>query len=140
MSCLFIQMLVLHLELSCLAAPQLQSFSCPLQLDCLPSTDPPFLATFIRAPLLHSLLEPQPASSSPPVQILARIPQEKVPSAQLAKAATGGHAGVSADSAAVMLRQGGLVASSWHPELNKDDKRVHQWWVRDVLLGQRHKD
>jgi glutamine amidotransferase PdxT len=34
-----------------------------------------------------------------------------------------------------MYRQGKLVASSWHPELNKDDQRVHEWWVREIVLG-----
>ncbi|GAA5848351.1 hypothetical protein JCM5353_000451 [Sporobolomyces roseus] len=112
---------------------QLQSFSHPLQLEFLPSDSAPLLATFIRAPLLDKILPI--SSSSPPLEALARIPKELVPTPQRAANATGGEAKVGEDSDIVMYRQGGLVASSWHPELNKDDNRVHEWWVREVVLG-----
>ncbi|GAA5902230.1 putative pyridoxal 5'-phosphate synthase [Sporobolomyces salmoneus] len=112
---------------------QLQSFSHPLQLSFLPADSAPLLATFIRAPLLDRILEPSP--SSPPLEILARIPKELVPTPQRAQAATGGEARVGEDSDVVMYKQGGLVASSWHPELNRDDSRVHEWWVKEVVLG-----
>ncbi|GAA5904204.1 hypothetical protein JCM5296_005530 [Sporobolomyces johnsonii] len=111
---------------------QLQSFAHPLSLPFLPPTDDPLLATFIRAPLVHSLL---PSTSSSPLQVLARIPAELVPSPARAEGSTGGETTRGPDSDAVMLRQGGLVASSWHPELNKLDQRVHEWWVREVVLG-----
>ncbi|GAA5989888.1 hypothetical protein JCM5350_006601 [Sporobolomyces pararoseus] len=112
---------------------QLQSFSHPLRLTFLPPDSPPLLATFIRAPLLDCILEP--SASSPPLEILARIPKELVPSPKRTREATGGEARVGEDSDVVMYRQGGLVASSWHPELNRDDHRVHEWWVREVVLG-----
>ncbi|GAA6006631.1 hypothetical protein JCM11491_003124 [Sporobolomyces phaffii] len=115
---------------------QLQSFSHPLQLSFLPPDSPPLLATFIRAPLLDEILEPSPAPC-PPLEILARIPKELVPTPQRTASATGGEARVGKDSDVVMYRQGGLVASSWHPELNRDDARVHEWWVRQVVLGER---
>ncbi|GAA5949599.1 hypothetical protein JCM21900_002464 [Sporobolomyces salmonicolor] len=110
---------------------QLQSFAHPLSLSFLPATDEPLLATFIRAPLVHSLL---PSTSSSPVEVIARIPAELVPSPPRAKGSTGGTTTQGPDADAVMLRQGGLVASSWHPELNKQDQRVHDWWVREVVF------
>ncbi|GAA5882972.1 hypothetical protein JCM16303_006769 [Sporobolomyces ruberrimus] len=113
---------------------QLQSFSHPLQLSFLPPSSEPLLATFIRAPLLDVILPPL-SSSSQPVQVLARIPRELVPKPRQTTLATGGEAKVGPDSDVVMYRQGKLVASSWHPELNKDDQRVHEWWVREIVLG-----
>ncbi|BGP52121.1 Senecionine N-oxygenase [Rhodotorula kratochvilovae] len=118
-----------------------QSFSHPVSLPFLPSDDP-LLATFIRAPILHSLLPP--ASSSdicPPVEILARLPPSLVPSQQRGQSATGLRAEVGPDADAVMYRQGDLLACSWHPELNKGDARVHEWWVREMVLheGERRK-
>lgn len=38
------------------------------------------------------------------------------------------------DADVVMLRQGGLLATSFHPELT-GDSRVHEWWVRDMVMG-----
>ncbi|GAA5830516.1 hypothetical protein JCM3766R1_002749 [Sporobolomyces carnicolor] len=113
---------------------QLQSFSHPLQLSFLPPDSDPLLATFIRAPLLDEILDCEP--SSPPIEVLARIPKELVPTRERALAATGGEARAGRDADVVMYRQGGLVASSWHPELNRDDHRVHEWWVREVVLGE----
>ncbi|GAA6059687.1 hypothetical protein JCM10212_000074 [Sporobolomyces blumeae] len=110
---------------------QLQSFSHPLELPFLPPNSSPLLATFIRAPLLHDFLP----STTSDVEVLARIPKELVPSPQRTSAVTGGQAGVGKDSDVVMYRQGSLVASSWHPELNRDDTRVHEWWVNEVVLG-----
>ncbi|GAA6058323.1 hypothetical protein JCM3770_003617 [Rhodotorula araucariae] len=113
---------------------QLQSFSHPVSLPFLPPGDP-LLATFIRAPVLHSLLpSTSPTASSPPVEVLARLPASLVPPPHRAQAATGGRAEVGPEADAVMYRQGDLLACSWHPELNKGDARVHDWWVREMVL------
>lgn len=109
---------------------QLQSFSYPLSLPFLPESSTPYVATFIRAPLIHSILD---ASS---VNVLARLPEEKVPTSATAQTATGGHAAVGPDSNAVLLQQGRLLISSWHPELNKSDHRLHEWWLKDIVLAQ----
>ncbi|TNY20111.1 SNO glutamine amidotransferase family-domain-containing protein [Rhodotorula diobovata] len=120
---------------------QLQSFSHAVTLPFL-STPEPLLATFIRAPVLHSLLPPRPPSSSsssssappPSVEVLGRIPRELVPPPQRALAATGEQAGLGPEADAVMYREGDLLACSWHPELNKGDARVHEWWLREMVL------
>ncbi|GAA5853825.1 hypothetical protein JCM9279_001678 [Rhodotorula babjevae] len=113
---------------------QLQSFSLGVSLPFL-STPDPLLATFIRAPILHSLLpQATDAPPSPPVEVLARIPRELVPAPKRALAATGAQAELGPEADAVMYRQGDLLACSWHPELNKGDARVHEWWLRELVL------
>ncbi|GAA5937233.1 hypothetical protein JCM10213_007171 [Rhodosporidiobolus nylandii] len=120
---------------------QLQSFSHPLPLPFLSSALPPasceapLLATFIRAPVLHSILPSSP--SAPPVEPLVRIPAELVPSNPRALKATGGEAERGPDADVVMARQGNLLVCSWHPELNKDDARVHEWWVREMVFSEK---
>lgn len=106
-----------------LPTSQAESFQHPLSLPFLPT---PFPAIFIRAPVIHSLLPSSP--SSPRLDVLARLPAERVPK-QLP-----GHAEVGPDADVVMVRQGGLVMSSFHPELTGDG-RVHEWWVREVVAG-----
>ncbi|GAA5884056.1 hypothetical protein JCM6882_002118 [Rhodosporidiobolus microsporus] len=119
---------------------QLQSFSHPLPLPFLSSALPPpactapLLATFIRAPVLHSLLPPS-SPTSPPVEPLVRLPADLVPTPSRARDATGGGTEKGPDADVVMARQGNLLVCSWHPELNKGDARVHEWWVRDMVYG-----
>ncbi|GJN94185.1 hypothetical protein Rhopal_007259-T1 [Rhodotorula paludigena] len=113
------------------APKQLQSFSHSVQLPFLPS-DAPLLATFIRAPILHSILPP--SASSPPVEPLARVPTSLLPSTKRALSATGGQLTLGPDAEVVMYRQGDLLACSWHPELNQGETRVHEWWLRDMVL------
>ncbi|GAA5836345.1 hypothetical protein JCM11251_001469 [Rhodosporidiobolus azoricus] len=121
---------------------QLQSFSHALPLPFLSSSLPPssctdpLLATFIRAPVLHSILPP-PSPTSPPVEPLVRLPADLVPSPRQAKAATGGGTEKGPDADVVMARQGNLLVCSWHPELNKDDPSVHEWWVREMVFPAR---
>ncbi|GAA6041437.1 hypothetical protein JCM8097_005250 [Rhodosporidiobolus ruineniae] len=118
---------------------QLQSFSHPFPLPFLSSALPPsatkdpLLATFIRAPVLHTILPSSP--SLPPVEPLVRLPPDLVPSPPRALAATGGEAERGPEADVVMARQGNLLVCSWHPELNKGDSRVHEWWVREIVFG-----
>ena len=63
--------------------------------------DKPFPAIFIRAPIVED--------AGPEVEILARLP----------------------DSTAVVARQGKLLVSSFHPELNHD-LRFHDYFVKIV--------
>ncbi|GAA5943652.1 putative pyridoxal 5'-phosphate synthase [Sporobolomyces koalae] len=117
---------------------QLQSFSHPLELEFLPKDSAPLVATFIRAPILDEILLPRNDDQALPVIPLARIPKHLVPPLSRRTEATTGHVPVDAQGSVadvVMYRQGNLVASSWHPELNKDDHRVHDWFVRQVVLG-----
>ena len=65
---------------------------------------PPFRAVFIRAPVVNS--------AGAGTQILARLD----------------------DGRPVAVRQGGMLATSFHPELT-DDSRVHQLFVRMIETG-----
>ncbi len=65
---------------------------------------PPFRAVFIRAPVVNS--------AGPGTRILARLD----------------------DGRPVAVRQGGMLATSFHPELT-DDSRVHQLFVRMIETG-----
>lgn len=125
---------------------QLQSFAHPLSLDFLSPPSPPLLATFIRAPALHSIFPPPVSSDDdldtarpPPVEPLCRLPPELLASVAPTKPALGrpgAQPSPGPENDVVMWKQGDLLASSWHPELNKDDARVHEWWVRTIVLHQ----
>ncbi|POY75004.1 hypothetical protein BMF94_1980 [Rhodotorula taiwanensis] len=132
---------------------QLQSFAHPLALDFLSPPRPPLLATFIRAPALHSILplaatsvdsseaNQSPSAQPPPVECLVRLPPALLASVAPPKPALGNPAlahptPAGPENDVVMWKQGDLLASSWHPELNKDDARVHEWWVRAMVLHQ----
>lgn len=126
---------------------QLQSFAHPLSLDFLSPPSPPLLATFIRAPALHSIFPPPVSSDDdldtarpPPVEPLCRLPPELLASVAPTKPALGrpgAQPSPGPENDVVMWKQGDLLASSWHPELNKDDARVHEWWVRTMVLHQK---
>lgn len=84
---------------------QKESFATELRLDPFPSAcaqtpEPPMPAVFIRAPLLER--------TGSQVQVLARVKQYA--------------------NAAVAIRQGNILATSFHPELT-GDLRLHQWVV-----------
>ncbi|MFN2144674.1 MAG: pyridoxal 5'-phosphate synthase glutaminase subunit PdxT [Anaerolineales bacterium] len=85
---------------------QVDSFEVGLDVPALADLDPdnpPFEAVFIRAPLIESV-------DAPDVEVLARV-----------------------DEAIVAARQGHLLATSFHPELNEDD-RFHQYFL-SLLTG-----
>ncbi|KAK4701415.1 pyridoxal 5'-phosphate synthase pdxT subunit, partial [Phenoliferia sp. Uapishka_3] len=105
---------------------QAESFLHNLPLSFLPPTSPPFQAIFIRAPILHTLLPTD--ANTPPIEIISRIPLELLPKAPKGAEPLGPDADV------VMVRQGNLVLSSFHPELGADT-RVHDWWVRECAIS-----
>ena len=81
---------------------QVDSFEIGLDVAALAEVDPenpPFSAVFIRAPLIES-------ADSPEVEILAKLDEGSI----------------------VAARQGHLLATSFHPELNQDD-RFHQYFL-----------
>lgn len=85
---------------------QVDSFESDLELAPeLPDPDVTFRAVFIRAPWVEEV--------GPEVTVLARV---------------GAGAGGEAAGRIVAVRQGGLVATSFHPELTGDD-RVHRYFV-----------
>lgn len=139
---------------------QSESFTHPLSIDCLSHPTVPFSGIFIRAPVMHSLLDVSP--NSPPLEILARVPREILPvpkvapppsapasystpnekdshgsSGQVLLPTNGNYNTASSlgpDADIVMAKQGNLVVSSFHPELT-GDARVHEWFVREVVLA-----
>ena len=85
---------------------QVDSFEYDLDLAAgLPDPDVAFRAVFIRAPWVEEL--------GPDVEVLARV---------------GAGAAGEAAGRIVAVRQGGLIATSFHPELTGDD-RVHRYFV-----------
>ena len=80
---------------------QVASFECDLEIPALDKIEPgkkPFHAVFIRAPLIESV--------SGDAQILARLPDGRIVAAQ----------------------QNHLLATSFHPELTRDD-RFHRYFL-----------
>jgi 5'-phosphate synthase pdxT subunit len=85
---------------------QVDSFEYDLDLaPGLPDPDVAFRAVFIRAPWVEDI--------GPDVEVLARV---------------GAGAAGEAAGRIVAVRQGGLIATSFHPELTGDD-RVHRYFV-----------
>lgn len=81
---------------------QVDSFEIPLEIPALAAPGEeakPFYAVFIRAPLIESV-------NAPDVEVLAQLE----------------------DSTIVAARQGHLLATSFHPEINQDD-RFHQYFL-----------
>jgi 5'-phosphate synthase pdxT subunit len=81
---------------------QVDSFETTLDVPALAALDPdnpPFDAVFIRAPLIESV-------DAPDVEVLARVDDDVIVAAQ----------------------QGNLLVTSFHPELNQDD-RFHQYFL-----------
>ena len=66
--------------------------------------DPPFRAVFIRAP--------EVIDCGTAVEVLATLP----------------------DGAVVAVREGGVMATAFHPELT-DDRRLHALFVREIVKG-----
>jgi 5'-phosphate synthase pdxT subunit len=89
---------------------QVDSFEADLEVD-LPGG--PLHAVFIRAPWIES--------AGPSVDVLARLPEDP---------GLGPAAG-----RIVLARQGRMLASSFHPELTRDD-RIHRWFVDAVRSAQ----
>jgi len=88
---------------------QVDSFEVALDVPALAEVEadnPPFSAVFIRAPLIESVDQPD-------VKVLAQLE----------------------DGTIVAARQGKLLATSFHPELNQDD-RFHQYFIKVVASNQ----
>lgn len=84
---------------------QVDSFEVELDVPALAQVskeNPPFSAVFIRAPLIESV-------DAEGVEVLAALEDQTI----------------------VAARQGNLLATSFHPELNQDD-RFHQYFLRLV--------
>lgn len=86
---------------------QVDSFEIDLDIPALKSVDPaghPYHAVFIRAPLIQE--------AHTPAEVLSRLPDNSVKGA----------------GRIVAVRQGRLLATSFHPELTEDD-RFHRYFL-----------
>ncbi|KAK4051257.1 Senecionine N-oxygenase [Microbotryomycetes sp. JL221] len=112
---------------------QSESFAHQVQVD---TFSEPFNAVFIRAPVVHTV-ELKPTSGGdkdePRLEVLARVPRSILPLPTRASLTTGGTE-LGPDADVVMVKQGNVVASSFHPELT-GDYRVHEWFVKSLILA-----
>ncbi|KAL7418805.1 Senecionine N-oxygenase [Cryptotrichosporon argae] len=112
---------------------QLESFEYPLEIPAIPG--PPFPATFIRAPAVHSLVVNKTDAADvqlEPVEIVASLPPHVLPAPPPADTPLG--APDPALLGAVMLRQGRKLVCAFHPELS-GDPRVCTYWVERCVIG-----
>ncbi|MDR3069114.1 MAG: pyridoxal 5'-phosphate synthase glutaminase subunit PdxT [Cellulomonas sp.] len=111
---------------------QVASFETDLDVDQIPG---PVHAVFIRAPWVEEV--------GPAVTVLARVedgPAAGTPASGAAGSPASGAAGTPVSGAAgriVAVRQGVLLATSFHPEVTGDD-RVHRLFV-DMVRGNQPK-
>ncbi|KAK9448400.1 class I glutamine amidotransferase-like protein [Limtongia smithiae] len=122
---------------------QTESFSCALDLPfaCASTSENPFVAVFIRAPIVERILPtdgtrppgvknvieegvvyaPRMESSSmlAPVEVIAQLPPQ--------------HEGDKEAGDIVAVRQGNVFGTSFHPELTQD-VRLHAWWLEECVL------
>jgi len=108
---------------------QVDSFEAPVVLDEM--GDEPFHAVFIRAPWVEKVGDG--------VSVLGRVPMSG-PVTRVGTVSTTGHVAVGdvPDAAAgriVAVRQGNLLATSFHPEIT-GDLRVHRYFVELVHASQ----
>ncbi|SNC60337.1 5'-phosphate synthase pdxT subunit [Kytococcus aerolatus] len=93
---------------------QVDSFETELRLSFLPDGAAPVTAVFIRAPWVEQV--------APEVELLARVPASSVERDLGTREAAG---------RIVAVRQGNLLATSFHPEIT-GDRRVHEHFVEMV--------
>lgn len=103
---------------------QVESFEAPLTVSVLEDSEKPFTGVFIRAPVVLAL---HPSPDAPPIQIVARLPPEAVPSTRL-------HTGLEDPRTIVAVRQGKHLLTTFHPELTKDG-RFHEYFVQNCILS-----
>lgn len=141
---------------------QVESFETTLDLPFLAeeggeASAAPFRAMFIRAPVVERILPSQegiqsgeeaksetviapsrkalasaaPGTTSAPVEILGVLPNG---SNRNRRARLGIDESVAPEDDIVAVRQGNVLATSFHPELT-EDARLHIWWLRQVLAA-----
>ncbi|KAG8932250.1 hypothetical protein FRC01_014891 [Tulasnella sp. 417] len=132
---------------------QVESFEADLTVKGMRDESKPFKGVFIRAPVILSLLPTTPGQ--PPVEIVARLPEEITPSDESAPFSAVDALGICVPSTPgylptppnereilaqpedlrhlVALRQGNHLLTTFHPELTRDD-RFHELFVREFVL------
>ncbi|KAG8989916.1 hypothetical protein FRB90_002009 [Tulasnella sp. 427] len=130
---------------------QVESFEADLTVKGMKDESRPFKGVFIRAPVILSLLQTTPGQ--PPVEVIARLPEEITPSDESAPFSAVDALGICIPSNTglptppnereitqpedlrhlVALRQGNHLLTTFHPELTRDD-RFHELFVREFVL------
>lgn len=138
---------------------QVESFEQNLNLPFLASTDGneatrPFRGVFIRAPVVertlssqvsaHNTEQAQPETVVAPLRSPNGAPRVAVTQAQVEILATLPYRDRLAKRQPILygdpgediiaVRQGNVLATSFHPELT-DDARIHAWWLRQVKVA-----
>ncbi|PFH45325.1 hypothetical protein AMATHDRAFT_71833 [Amanita thiersii Skay4041] len=100
---------------------QLESFEVDLDVEHLRNPEKPFTGIFIRAPIIHEILNPQ----DPSIKAVAKLPLSRLPfNPSLNNHDT---------SSIVAYRQGRHFLTTFHPELT-DDFRFHQYFVEECVF------
>ncbi|KAA1122374.1 hypothetical protein PGTUg99_037186 [Puccinia graminis f. sp. tritici] len=107
---------------------QTESFEQLIEIPFIKNPETPFPAIFIRAPMIHTILERAEPENGSKLQIIAHLPQDCV---SRTPAQTGQSLGP--DSHVVAVKFNHLFATSFHPELSPDT-RLHQFWVNECVL------
>ncbi|THU80976.1 SNO glutamine amidotransferase [Dendrothele bispora CBS 962.96] len=119
---------------------QVESFEAPLEVPGLKNPEDPFSGVFIRAPVLLSLDQPP---EYPPIQVIARLPENVVPHAIPSDATepletwfginSNLEGGGEDPKRVVAIRQGRHLLTTFHPELTRDN-RFHEYFVRECVI------
>ena len=121
---------------------QVESFEADLDLPFLGVDAERFHSVFIRAPVVEKVLPsseavdqtedtviaPARKATTAPVEILGRLPGRAV--ALRDKTTTAEDLGEDGDI--VVVRQGNVFGTAFHPELT-GDARIHAWWLQEVV-------
>ena len=120
---------------------QVESFEANLDLPFLGNGSETFHSVFIRAPVVEKILAaeavnesdgmvmaPALKETSAEVEVLGRLPGR----ARALKDKTTTAEDLGEDGDIVVVRQGNVFGTAFHPELTGDG-RIHGWWLREVL-------
>ncbi|OAV99711.1 hypothetical protein PTTG_11712 [Puccinia triticina 1-1 BBBD Race 1] len=107
---------------------QTESFEQMIEIPFIKNPETPFPAIFIRAPMIHTILEKADEDNDSKPEIIAHLPRHSLSRTQAQT-----NQSLGPDSHVVAVRFSRLFATSFHPELSPDI-RLHQFWVNDCVL------
>jgi 5'-phosphate synthase pdxT subunit len=105
-----------------------ESFEQLIDIPFIKNPEKPFPAIFIRAPMIHTILEKGEEIDNSKLKIIAQLPQDS-----LSRTPAQADGGLGPDSHVVAVKFNHLFATSFHPELSPDT-RLHQFWVNECVL------
>jgi len=112
---------------------QTESFEHLISIPCIKNPDTPFPAIFIRAPMIHTILDAGEGAGSEQLKVIAELPQDSLSRPQAA-AQPANQQSLGPDSHVVAVKFKHLFATSFHPELSPDT-RLHHFWVNHCVLN-----